>query len=133
MHVRVQVLSFILSSWRVPRPSYIFRRKFVRLGKGSFTEKVDIIISSSLCTARASTDSKLQYDPYYHLRGVFLDRVIHFGKNLGDLIEGRSPKKLKSLIRVPYVVHLKVQVLSFYVILILSPQGVPRPSYPFRG
>ena len=46
------------------------------------------------------------------LRSVFLDRVIHFGKNLGDQVKGRFPKKLKSLIEVPYVAHLKIQVLS---------------------
>ena len=45
----------------------------------------------------------------------------------------RSPKKLKSLIEVPYVVDVKVHVLSFYVILISSPLHVPTPSYPFRG
>ena len=41
----------------------------------------------------------------------------------------RSPKKLKSLIEVPYVVH----VLSFNKILISSPKRVPTPSYPLRG
>ena len=45
----------------------------------------------------------------------------------------RSPKKLKSLIEVPYVVDVKVFVLGFYMILISSPQRVPTPSYPFRG
>ena len=64
---------------------------------------------------------------------MFLVRVIHFEENLGDQVKGRSPKKLKSLIRVPYVVHLKVQLLSFYVILISSLYCVPRPSYLFRG
>ena len=68
-----------------------------------------------------------------HLRSVFLDRVIHSGENLGDQVKDRSPKKLKSLFRVPYVVHLKVQLLSFNMILISSPLHVPRPSYPFWG
>ena len=54
-----------------------------------------------------------------------------FRGNLGDQVKGRSPKKLKSLIEVPYVAHLKVQVLSFNKNLILSPQRFPRPSYPF--
>ena len=44
---------------------------------------------------------------------MFLDRVVHFGENLGDQVKGRSPKKIKSLIVVLYVAHLKVQVLSF--------------------
>ena len=42
-------------------------------------------------------------------------------------------KNLKSLIRVPYVVQLKVQVLSFNIILISSPWIVTSPSYPFMG
>ena len=45
---------------------------------------------------------------------MFLDRVIHFGKNLGDQGKCRSPKKLESLIKVPYVVHVKVHVLGSY-------------------
>ena len=64
---------------------------------------------------------------------MFLDRVVHSGKNLGEQIKGRSPKKLKLLIAVAYVAHLIVQVLSFNLNLISSPYRVPRPSYPFRG
>ena len=64
---------------------------------------------------------------------MFVDQVIHFGGNLGDQVKGRSPKKFKSLIRVPYVPHVKVQVLSFNLILISSPWRVPSPSYPIRG
>ena len=44
-----------------------------------------------------------------------------FRGNLGDQVKGRSPKKLKSLIEVPYVARLKVQVLSFNKNLIFSP------------
>ena len=44
-----------------------------------------------------------------------------FRGNLGDLVKGRSPKKLKSVTEVPYVAHLKVQVLSFNKNLIFSP------------
>ena len=61
------------------------------------------------------------YDSLYslsHLRSVFLDRVIHFGETLGDQVKGRSQKKLKSLIEVPKVVHVKEQVLSFNMIQI---------------
>ena len=43
---------------------------------------------------------------------MFLDRVIHFGKTLGDQVKARSPKKLKSLIEIPNVVHVKVHVLT---------------------
>ena len=49
---------------------------------------------------------------------MFLDRVIHFRETLGDQVKGRSPKKLESLIEVPNVVHVKVLVLSFKIILI---------------
>ena len=45
---------------------------------------------------------------------------------------GRSPKKLKSLILVPYVAHLKIQVVSCNMNLISSPKQAPRPSFPFR-
>ena len=64
---------------------------------------------------------------------MFPDRVIHFRKNLGDQVKSRSPKKLKSLIRVTYVAHLKVQVLSFYMILTSSSLHVPIPFYPVWG
>ena len=45
----------------------------------------------------------------------------------------RSAKKLKTLIEFPYIVDVKVHVLSFNMNLVSSPQCVPRPSYPFRG
>ena len=63
---------------------------------------------------------------------MFLDRVIAFGETLGDHVKGLSPKKLKSLIEVPDVVHAQIHVLSFNMILISSPEHVPKPSYPFR-
>ena len=49
---------------------------------------------------------------------MFQDRVIQFGKNLGDHGKCYSPKKLKSLIEVTKVAHLKVQVVSFNLNLI---------------
>ena len=55
---------------------------------------------------------------FSHLRSMFLDRVIHIGETLGDQVKGRSPKKLKSLIEVPNLVHVKVYVISFNMILI---------------
>ena len=64
---------------------------------------------------------------------MVLDRVIHFGEILGDKEKGRSTKKPKSLMDVPNVAQLKVQVLSFNMNLISSPKRIPRPSYPFRG
>ena len=70
---------------------------------------------------------------FSHLRSVLLDRVILFREILGDQEKCRSPKKLKSLMNVPYVAYLKVQVLSFNVNLISSPLRIPWPSYPFRG
>ena len=50
---------------------------------------------------------------------------------MGDQVKGRSPKKLKSLIEVPNVVHMKVNVLSFNMILISSPYCILTLSYPF--
>ena len=50
---------------------------------------------------------------------------------MGDQVKGRYPQKLKSLIEVPNVVHMKAHVLSFNIILLSSPQLVLRPSYPF--
>ena len=44
-----------------------------------------------------------------------------FRGNLGDLVKGRSPKKLKSLIEVPYIARLKVHVPSFNMNLFTSP------------
>ena len=61
---------------------------------------------------------------------MFLDGVIHFGETLGDQVKGRSPRKLESLIEVHSVVHLKVHVLRFNMILISSPQYVHSLSYP---
>ena len=66
------------------------------------------------------------------LRSVFLDRVIHYGKNLGDQGKCRSPKKLNSLIEIPNVAHLKEQVLSLNTNLFSAPERVSRPSYEFR-
>ena len=57
---------------------------------------------------------------------------MHFGKNLGEQVKCLSPKNLKLLIEVTSVAHLKVQVLSFKMILISSPERVPRPSCAFR-
>ena len=68
-----------------------------------------------------------------HVHSVFLDQVINFGEILGDQEKDRSPKKLKLFMDVPYVAHLKVQVLSFNMNLIATPQRIPRPSYSFGG
>ena len=57
---------------------------------------------------------------FSHLRSVFLDWDINFGEILGDQEKDRPPKNLKSLIEVPYVANLKVQVVSFNMILISS-------------
>ena len=56
-----------------------------------------------------------------HPRGVLLDRVTLFGENFGDQVNGRSPNKLESLVEFPNVVHVKVHVLGFNMILISSP------------
>ena len=68
MHLKVQVLRFNMNLipflYRVPRPSYPFRRNFGRSGKGSFTEKAEIVDRGSLCIASERTCFWLQYDPY---------------------------------------------------------------------
>ena len=58
---------------------------------------------------------------FSQLRSVFLDRVIHLGKTLGDQVKGRSPKKLESFIEVHNVVYVNVHVLTFNMILISFP------------
>ena len=55
------------------------------------------------------------------LRSRLLDRVIHFGENLGNQVKGHSSKKIKSLIEVPCLALLKVQVPSFNMNLFYSP------------
>ena len=44
----------------------------------------------------ASFNTNLVFSPYHVPR-----QAIHFGKNLGDQVKGRSQKKLKSLIELP--------------------------------
>ena len=51
---------------------------------------------------------------------MFLARVIHSGGSFGDQVKGRSPKKLKSIIEVQYVALVKVHVLSFNMMLMIS-------------
>ena len=67
-YLKVKFLNFnvilISSQWRVPSPSYPFRGKFGRSGKGSFTEIAKIVNSCTLCSETKSTGSKLQYDSY---------------------------------------------------------------------
>ena len=68
-----------------------------------------------------------------HRRNVVIGRVINIGGTLGDQVKGRSPKKLESVIEVPNEVHMKVDVLSFNIILVSSRSRVLTPSYPFRS
>ena len=68
-----------------------------------------------------STCLWLQFDPYLIYVACSLTALSISGENLGDQVKARSPKKLKSLIDVPYVVHMKVQVLCFIMNLIFSP------------
>ena len=64
---------------------------------------------------------------------MFLDKFIDFGKNLGDQVKERSPKKVKSLIEVPYVALLNVQFPSFNMKHFSSPWRDPSRSSPFQG
>ena len=63
---------------------------------------------------------------------MFLDRVSHFGKKLEEQGKCSAPKKLKSLIEVIKVAHLKEQVVSFNMNFIFSPWRVRRQIYSFR-
>ena len=110
----------------------MFLDRFMHFGKisgdqikGRPLKKLSLLID--LCNEPESTRSKFQCDP----NAVFLDRVIHIGGSLGYRVNGCSPKKLVSLVEVPYEALLKVQVLSYSMILISSAWRVPRPSYPF--
>ena len=51
---------------------------------------------------------------------VFLDRVVHFGENLGEQVKCRPTRRVKSLIEVAYAMRPKAQVLSFNMNLISS-------------
>ena len=62
---------------------------------------------------------------------MFLDRVIDIGETFGDQVKGRSPTKLKPLIEVSNVVHMKAPVLIFKILLISSQYRVLKPIYPF--
>ena len=85
-----------------------------------FTERAKIIDRGSICSTPECTGSKLQCEPFPF--SVACSRPSYpFWEKLRDEGKCRSQKKLKSLIEVPYVVHVKVQVLSFNMNLIFSP------------
>ena len=52
---------------------------------------------------------------------MFHDGVPDLGKNMGDQVKNRSPKRLKWLVEVPNVAHLKEQVLSYNINLFSAP------------
>ena len=64
---------------------------------------------------------------------MLLDKFIHFGKYLGDQVKERSPKKVKSLIEVPYVSLLKVKFPNLNMNHFSSAKRDPSPSSPFQG
>ena len=133
--VKVHVLSFnmILSSspQRVPTPSYSFRVKLGDQVEGRSQRKLKSLIEvpyvAHLKVQVLSFNKNLIFSPQRVLRPSYPCQ-----KNLGDQVKDRSPKKIKLLTEVPYVAHLKVQVLIFNMNLFSSPQRVPRPSQPFR-
>ena len=63
---------------------------------------------------------------------MFTGRVIHFEETLRDQVKVSPPKKLQSLMEVSNLVHGKVHVLSFNMILTSSPERFLTPSSPFR-
>ena len=74
-----------------------------------------------------------EYDPYLIYVVCSLDRVIHFGENLGDQVKGRTTKKIKQFKELPYVWQVRQYDLSFNMFLFSCPQRFPRPSCPFGG
>ena len=62
----IEVPNLVLISSPVPvlEPSYPFLGNFVRTGKGSFTEKSNIVTLFPPGSQREVTCSKLQYNPY---------------------------------------------------------------------
>ena len=79
-----------------------------------------------------STCFQLQCNPSINFVACSKTELFISEKLWVDQVKGRSPKKLKKLIEVPNVVHRKVHVLSFNMILIASPQRFLTPSYPIR-
>ena len=86
-----------------------------------FTEKAKIVDRGSLCSAHESTGSKLQHEPYLFSVACSKIKYSISAKNLGNQVKGHSPKKIKLLIEVPYVAHLKIQVLSLNMKPFYSP------------
>ena len=74
--------------------------RFWRSGKGSFTEKLKLLIEVLYVAAPESTGSKFPYDGYLKSVVCCWTGSGEF-PNLEDQVKGRSPKKLKSLIVVP--------------------------------
>ena len=86
----------------------------------SFTDKAKTVDRGYKSCAHESTGCKLQYEPYLFsvvcskTNDPFLEKFGRSGKVF-------YTEKLKSLIEVPYVALLKVQVPSFNLNLISSP------------
>ena len=109
---------FLASRWSLSHLRSVFLDRVIHF-RGNLVDQVKdrslkgkkIVVKSSPCSALEST-GRIWTLSFLHW--VFLDQVIHFGKYLGDQEKGRSPKKVKPLIEVPYVVHVKVHVLGSY-------------------
>ena len=83
-------------------------------------EKAKIVDRGSLSSTPERTGSELQYEPF--LCSVACSKTeLSIRESCGRSGKDRSPKKLKSLIEVHYVAHLKLQVLSFNMNLHFSP------------
>ena len=77
----------------------------------SFAEKAKIVDRGSLCSALESTGSKLQYEPYLFSIACSQARL-SISEKIWEIRQRVVSKKLKSLIDVPHVAHLIIQVLS---------------------
>ena len=67
------------------------------------------------------------------LRRVFIDQVIHFGKKFGISGKGSFNDQAKIVDWGSLCIEVKEHVLSFIMILTLSPYRVPRPRNLFPG
>ena len=160
MHLKVQVLSLnmnlVSSQQRVARSSYPFRGKFGDQVKGRSQKNLKQLIvvphvahlriqvlSCNMNLISSPQQAPRPSYPFLKVQVLSLNMNLissrqrvprpscPFREKLGDQVKGRSLKKLKSLIVVPYVAHMKIQVRRCNMNLFSSPQRVPRLSCAF--
>ena len=99
----------------------------------SFTEKAKIVDGHSVRSTPESTGSKHQYELYLFPVAHSQNELSISLKNLGYQVKGPLTIKAKILYRNSLCIEVKERILTFDMILILSPQRVPGLSYLFPG